>query len=153
MLFAAQAHAGVSVRGGQLIRNGRPWTPHGIVQIAFVAPPAAQRSVFAEAYQHYSPGDYAAMGQRGIDSVRMQISQPGLDPKNPLFAPDFRSRVIGAVRSARAAGLVVMLSVQDEAQSGENNVAHLPNDATRRVWQSLAPVFADDTGVIYRAPV
>lgn len=148
--MATQAHAGVSVESGHLLRDGRPWTPHGVVQIAFVAPPAAQQGVFADAYSHYSPADYTAMRRFGIDSVRIQASQPGLDPDDPLFTTVFRDKLIGAVRAARAAGLVVMLSIQDEKQSGETRgVAALPNDATRRVWRSLAPVFASDTGVMY----
>lgn len=146
---ASAADAGVSIRGGQLVRNGQSWTPHGLVQIAFVAPPAAQTGVFAEAYRRYSPSDYAQMRRRGMDCVRIQVSQPGLDPQNRLFDPVFRARVVDAVRAARAAGLVAIVSVQDESQSGESDVAALPNDATRRVWRSLAPEFADDSGVMY----
>ena len=150
LLAAAPAQAGVSVDGGHLLRDGRSWAPHGVVQIAFVAPPAAQKGVFADAYQHYSSSDYGAMRTRGIDSVRIQVSQPGLDPQDPLFTSDFRSKVIEAVHAARAAGLVVVLSVQDEVQSGETHgPAALPDDATRRVWRSLAPVFASDGGVMY----
>ena len=145
----ATAEAGVSVQRGQLVRDERPWVPHGVVQIAFVAPPAAQKGVFEEAYRNYSPAAYAEMRERGIDSVRMQVSQPGLDPESPLFTAEFKARVVEAVHAARRAGLVVMLSVQDEPQSGETSVASLPNDGTRRVWRSLAPVFADDTGVMY----
>ena len=146
---ATSAQAGVAIRGAQLVRNGQRWVPHGLVQIAFVAPPAAQAGVFAEAYRAYSPTDYAEMRRRGMDCVRIQVSQPGLDPQNPLFDPAFRSRIVEAVRAARAAGLVVIISVQDESQSGETNVAALPDDATRRVWNSLAPVFAADDGVMY----
>lgn len=149
-LTAATAHSQVSVQSGKLTLSGRPWMPHGIVQIAFVAPPAAQQGVFADAYQHYSPHDYEEMRRHGIDSVRIQVSQPGLDPQNALFTPAFRSQVTDAVHAARAAGLMVMLSVQDEVQSGETKgVASLPNDATNRVWQTLAPIFAQDPGVMY----
>ncbi|KJV35697.1 glycoside hydrolase family 5 protein [Luteibacter yeojuensis] len=150
-LAALQAHAEVEVRDGHLLRNGRPWAPHGVVQIAFVAPPAAQAGVFAEAYQHYRPSDYASMRKHGIDAVRMQVSQPGLEQGGPLFDPRFRAQVIDAVHAARAAGLVVMLSVQDEEQSGENpkTVANLPNEHTRAVWRSMAPEFRTDKGVMY----
>jgi endoglucanase len=149
LVFATQASAGVAVRGALLMRNEKPWVPHGVVQIAFVAPPAAQKSVFQDAYQHYSPADYEEMRRHGIDSVRMQVSQPGLDPQNRLFDAAFREKVIEAVRAARAAGLVVLVSVQDEGQSGETSVASLPNDGTARVWRSIAPVFATDGGVMY----
>ena len=90
------------------------------------------------------------MRLRGIDSVRIQVSQPGLDPQSEIFDTTFRDRVIGAVHAARAAGLVALVSVQDEEQSGEQHgVAHLPNPSTGRVWTSLAPVFAHDPGVLY----
>ncbi len=143
------AQQSVSVRNGRLLLDGNPWTPHGVVQIAFVAPPSAQKSVFLDAYQHYSPLDYKQMRMRGIDSVRIQVSQPGLDPQSEIFDTTFRDRVIGAVHAARAEGLVVLVSVQDEEQSGEQHgVAHLPNTATGRVWASLAPEFAHDPGVL-----
>lgn len=150
MQAAPPAAPVVRIAGGRLLRDGRPWTPHGIVQIAFVAPPAAQTGVFVDAYRHYSSDDYAAMRRHGIDSVRIQISQPGLDPQDPLFTTAFRDQVAAAVGAARRAGLVVILSVQDEKQSGETRgVAALPNEATRRVWRWLAPVFAEDSGVMY----
>ena len=89
------------------------------------------------------------MKERGLDSVRIQVSQPGLDPKGPLYDPEFRAKFVAAVHAARTAGLVVLVSIQDEEQSGEANVAALPNSATARVWRSLAPEFADDSGVMY----
>ena len=146
---ATAASAGVAVRGGQLVKDGQRWVPHGLVQIAFVAPPAAQTGVFAEAYRAYAPADYAEMRRRGMDCVRIQVSQSGLDPQGRLFDQAFRDRVVSAVHAARAAGLVAIISVQDESQSGETDVAALPNDATRRVWNSLAPVFAGDDGVMF----
>jgi hypothetical protein len=51
------------------------------------------------------------------DSVRIQIAQSGMDPQNALFTPNFRGRAIGAIRSARAANLTVIVSVQNEPQS------------------------------------
>ena len=63
---SACGQASISVSGGRLQRDGCPWTPHGVVQIAFVAPPAAQQGVFTEAYQHYSPSDYTAMRSYGL---------------------------------------------------------------------------------------
>ena len=74
------------------------------------------------------------------------MSQSGLDPHDPKFDPSFRARVIAA---ARAAVLVVILSVQDESQSGETHVATLPNEGTRRVWASIAPEFAQDDDMMF----
>lgn len=143
----------VQVSGVRLLRDGVPWTPHGFVQIAFVAPPAAQTGVFLTAYQNYDPSEYAVMAALGADTVRMQVSQPGLDPSlnNPLFSKDFLTSVQNAVFAARAAGLNVIVSVQDEEQSGEdpNKIADLPNCGTNRVWAELAPLFKGDTGILF----
>lgn len=145
----AEGQGAVAVKGGSLTRDGRPWMPRGVVQIAFVAPPAAQKGVFAAAYRHFDPDAYAGLRAQGIDSVRMQISQPGLDPQSRLFDKAFRDRVVQAVHAARGAGLTVLLSVQDEEQSGEATPAELPDEATRRVWQAMAPLFGQDRGVMY----
>lgn len=140
----------VTVRDNRLIRDGGDWIPHGFVQVAFVAPPGVNDSnpIFPIASENYSPEEYSAMRASGADSVRMQVSQPGLDPENPLFILQFRGRVIAAVQAARAAGLTVIISIQDETQSGETMPTALPDDATRRVWQELAPAFGTDRGVL-----
>jgi endoglucanase len=140
----------VSVSGDQLLRDGRPWVARGLVSIAFVAPPSAATGVFAQAYRHVGPAELAAMRAWGADSVRFQVSQPGLDPRSPLFSQGFLNAVVGGVRAARAAGLTVLLSVQDESQSGERAApTPLPDDATRRVWAELAPRFRSDHGVLF----
>ena len=147
---AAKTSGTVSVAGNTLLRDGAVWVSHGVVSIAFVAPPAAQSGVFLDAYQHYSTDELAAMRVWGADTVRFQVSQPGLDPKNALFDLNFAFTVIQAVRDARAEGLNVIVSVQDESQSGqEGQSTVLPNAATRRVWQMLAPFFNGDRGILY----
>ena len=139
----------VHVSGTTLLRDGAPWTPHGLNMIAFVAPPAAQSGVFLQAYQHYSPAELSSLRTWGADTVRFQVSQPGLDPQNALYTQTFLDQVHAAVLDARAAGLNVLVSIQDEAQSGEQTPMQLPNAATLRVWSELAPLFNDDTGILY----
>lgn len=141
--------AAVKITNGMLTRGDLPWIPRGVVQIAFVAPPSAQAGVFFDAYQNYTPTDYASMHDLGIDSVRIQVSQPGLDPQSALFDPVFRDRFFDAVRAARAHGLSVLISIQDEEQSGEPAPTDLPNAGTRRVWATIAPQFGDDRGVFF----
>jgi endoglucanase len=119
--------AEVLLKGGvqTLHRDGNPWTPHGVVQIAFVAPPVAQVSgkPFGPAYNNQRNADYADMkAHYGIDSVRIQVSQPAWDPNNTAIynaagSAEFRSRFLGAVSAARAAGLTVIISMQDESQT------------------------------------
>ena len=139
----------VSVSGVNLIRRGVVWNPHGAQIIAFVAPPAAQTSVFAAASAHYSTAEISAVQAWGADTVRFQVSQPGLDPQSALYTSSFLGQVQAAVTYARSIGLNVIICVQDEVQSGETTPATLPNAATQRVWQTLAPLFNADTGILY----
>lgn len=140
-----------------LYRDGVRWTPHGVVQIAFVAPPVAQvgGKPFGPAYDHQRNSDYAIMkATYGMDSVRIQVSQPAWDPSNTAIynaagSASFRTRFLGAVQAARDAGLTVIISMQDESQSGETNEAPLPNGSTTRAWRQIAPSFKTDRGVMF----
>jgi endoglucanase len=139
----------ITVSGNRLLRDGERWAPHGLNMIAFVAPPAAQAGVFRAAYAHYDAAELSALAAWGADTVRFQVSLPGTDPQNALYTQAFVDQVRDAVRDARARGLNVIVSIQDEAQSGESTPAQLPNQATLRVWGVLAPLFNDDRGVLY----
>lgn len=142
---------GVSVSGNQLLLDGRPWVPHGFYQIAFEQPPtfSDEHRFWKVAAQFYNPGEYANMRAFGADSVRIQVAQPGMDPQDRLSTPEYRQAVLGAIGAARAAGLVVIVSVQDEQQTGEPHPADLPNPATGRAWQQIAPAFAHDRNVVF----
>jgi len=144
-----QAPTSVTVSGVNLMRRGVVWNPHGAQIIAFVAPPAAQTSIFSAAYAHYSTAEISAVQGWGADTVRFQVSQPGLDPQSALYTASFLGQVQAAVTYARSIGLNVIICVQDEAQSGETTPATLPNAGTQRVWQTLAPLFNSDTGILY----
>ncbi|MBE7158695.1 MAG: cellulase family glycosylhydrolase, partial [Rhodospirillales bacterium] len=146
---AQVATGAVTVSGNTLLRDGTVWVSHGVVSIAFVAPPAAQSGVFLSAYQHFSVDELKAMKAWGADTVRFQVSQPGLDPQSPLYTSEFVTAVKNGVLQARAAGLNVIVSVQDESQSGEAHPVALPDAATQRVWQVLAPLFNNDRGILY----
>lgn len=143
----------VVVHGKSLMRDGRPWIPHGFYQIAFEVAPAnlerADHGFWATAYRHYSPAEYPAMRRAGADSVRLQISQAGADSRSPLFDHTFLERALDAVASARRAGLTVIVSVQDESHVPDDKPIGLPDDGTRRVWREIAPRFAHDSGVLY----
>ena len=145
-----------SIEGKQLLRDGKPWIPHGFYQVPFEVPPGnfteqntAGHEFWQEAYDGYSPAEYNEMKGEGADSVRLQIAQDGADPENSKFYdPQWLKQAIGAVQAARAAGLTVIVSIQDEVQTGSSSEAPLPNDATRRVWRELAPIFGQDRGIL-----
>jgi len=142
----------VTVEGRQLLRGGRPWIPHGFFQVAFAVPPTYtdQKAFYRQAYEGYSPSEYDTMKAEGADSVRMQLAQDGADPSNDkFFDASWLQQAIDAVHAARAAGLIVILSIQDEKQTGVRKEAPLPDEATRRVWTELAPIFGKDRGVLF----
>ncbi len=139
----------VSISGNRLLRDGILWVPHAVQLVAFVAPPSAQKPPFTAAYAHYSTAELAAIKTWGADSIRFQISQPGADPQSSLYDPAFLQTAVGAVKAARSLGLNVIVSIQDETQSGETSPASLPNAATSRVWKNLAPMLNGDNGIIY----
>lgn len=147
--MAALPKGKVTISGNQLLKDGAVWNPRAVQLVAFVAPPSAQRPPFTAAFAHYSTAELTEIKTWGADSVRFQVSQPGTDPQNPLYDPSFVQTVVGAVKAARAIGLNVIVCIQDESQSGESSPAMLPNAATDRVWQNLAPMLNGDDGIIY----
>lgn len=54
------------------------------------------------------------MRAAGADLVRLQTAQVAADPQSPLFGRPFLEKANGAIRAAGAAGLTVIVSVQDE---------------------------------------
>jgi endoglucanase len=154
----ASQSGGVAVAGRQLLRDGKPWIPHGFFQIAFAVPSAAfgitvngkaPNPAFQIAYTYYSPSEYTEMRQAGADSVRMNIAQDGADSDNKqYFDQQWFDTAISAVHAARAAGLSVIVSIQNEAQTGSAG-SPLPNEGTRHVWKRLARIFGHDRGVLF----
>jgi len=120
-----------------------------LVSVAFNAAPSVRQGLFLTAYNDFSPTELEAMKTWGADTVRFMIAQPALDPQAPLYDPTFISHVQTGVTEARAAGLNVIVTVQDESGTGETNPMALPNAGTGRVWQQLAPMFAGDPGIMF----
>ncbi len=141
------------VEGIHLTRDGQPWIPHGFHQIAFAVAPGALSGAppfFGAASRNYTPQEYLDMREHGADSVRIQVAQNGIDRNGSYYSREFEAKVIGAVHAARQAGLTVIISIQNEEQTGEQQKeAELPTAATERVWRALAPVFAQDHGVLF----
>ena len=141
----------VSVAGHQLLRDGKPWVPHGFFQVAFQASPSESNvpNWEVQAQSNYSPSEYTAMAKAGADSVRVMLGQPAGDIQNTAFySSALVTEFISAVKSARSAGLTVIVCVQDESITQDPNPTVLPDAATQRVWQQLVPAFKDDKGIL-----
>jgi endoglucanase len=143
----------VSVQGKELLRDGKAWVPHGFYQIAFEVAPAnlgrADHPFWGIAYKHYSPQEYRDMRGAGADSVRLQIAQVAADRRSSLFDRAFLDQAMDAIRSARETGLTVIVSIQDESHVPGEAAIDFPDDGTRRIWNEIAPRFAQDRGVLF----
>jgi endoglucanase len=143
------ATSGISISGNLLFKNGVQWTPKGLQLSAFVASPAVGSGVYAAAYQHFTLAELNAIQAWGADTVRFQIGQPEMDSQSPLYTSSFVTQLSQAVAQARAQGLMVILSLIDQSQTGETSVASLPNTATIRAWGTLGGIANNDTGIMF----
>ena len=139
----------VSVSANMLMKSGAVWVPKALQLNAFVASPTVGSGVYLQAYQNYSSATLAGVQSWGADTVRFQIGQPELDPQSSIYTASFVSQVQAAVTKARSLGLNVVLSVQDQAQTGETSPAAVPNAATLRAWNTLLTVANGDQGILF----
>jgi hypothetical protein len=149
-IFQSAAAAGlVDVSGRSLLRDGRPWVPHGVTVVGLLPPSPSKFPIYAEAQKHWGPAELNAIRAYGANVIRFQVSQPGLDPESPIYSPEYLQRLRQAVEEARRQNFTVILSVQAQGGAGLPNLPTMPDGSTERAWRALAPVFARDTGVMY----
>ena len=146
--------AGVSVRGRLLVRDGTTFFMKGFNSIALVQPDGcSQPSPQPSNAQRTYGGDMlqAMLDIWGANTVRFQVSQKGLDPADPELGagqPEYLDRIKAGVALARAKGLVVIVSMQDQKYAC-GLTRPLPSSQTLRAWQALAPAFKDDPDVVF----
>jgi len=112
----------VDVSGLTMTLNGSPWLSKGVVLQGFVRPIAALQADSGQsgipeilnARENYGQAELAAIHAFQADTIRFQIGQPALDPASPLYDPTYLSDVVSAIKTARQAGFVVMIMMQDE---------------------------------------
>jgi hypothetical protein len=143
------ATGAITISGGKLLKDGAAWRPNALQLSAFVAAPSVAAGVYLNAYQHYSAAELMGLQTWGADTVRFQVGQPEMDPQSPVYTTAFVSAVQSAVTQARADGLNVIVSLQDQAQTGETAPASLPNASTGRAWSTLTGLFRSDQGIMF----
>jgi endoglucanase len=154
-LTSAQQTVGVS--GLTMTLNGSPWLSRGVVLQGFVRPLAALQSETSEsgipqilnARQNFDTAELAAIRNFHADTIRFQIGQPALDPQSALYDPTYLTQVVSAIQTARQAGFVVMIMMQDEPISGEPTPHPLPIAETQSDWDLLTAQFGTDRGVVF----
>lgn len=144
----------VDVSSTSMTLNGSPWLSKGVAPQAFVRPLAGlqtdpSESARLNARENYGATELAAIHAFGADTIRFQIGQPALDPASPLYDSTYLAQVVSAVQTARQAGFVVMIMMQDEAISGDPHPHPLPTAETQTDWDLLAARFGSDRGVVF----
>lgn len=141
---------GVQAGGRQLLRDCKPWVPHGLSFFGRLLPAGRQADPStANARERYAATALPLASAIGADVVRLQIGQPFLDPQSSEFAKGYLGEVKDAVAQARRAGFSVILSLQWEGRTGVKPVEMLPKDSALRAWSAVAPAFADDLGIAF----
>lgn len=143
------ATPGVAVHGSGLFLDGAPWVPRGVQIVGLVAPDGALQGKYVAAHEHFSDAELRTAVADHADLVRFQVSEFGLDPQGALYSPAYVQEVAGGVRAARALGMEVIVSLQAQGPAGEPNRCPLPDAGAARAWDTLAPMFADDRGVMF----
>lgn len=105
--------------------------------------------------------ELAAASSWGANMLRFQLSQPALDPSGTetivdqktgqtinFYDPTYLPTVIAAINQARAAGFLIILSMQDEAGTGTSEHKNLPTQATINAWNQLLPTFGSAPDVM-----
>ena len=142
----------VSVSGTHMTLNGHPWLSRGVVVQAFVAPhsfAAANEPEIVKARSVYGERELEAIRDFGANTIRFQVSQPALDPENPIYDAEYVHQLIEGLRLARRKGFIVVIMMQDESISGESTPHPFAIGETLRDWKMLNSIFGKDRGVLF----
>jgi endoglucanase len=138
----------ITVSHNEFLKDGAPWVPNSFTLVGHVAPAGHVLSWLQGARQLQGPALLQQARSLGANTLRFQVSEPGLDPQASIYDAGYIQEVIQGVRQARAAGFVVIISMQWEAPSGLKGLTDMPNDSTGRAWSQLSHEFANDGGVM-----
>jgi hypothetical protein len=141
---------GVTVDGNRLLRDGRPFVPHGFNMIGLLTPDWCARRVGLAARDHFGAAELDAARAWHANTLRFQLSQRGLaDPSVPAAArAAYLDRVVAGVALARSKGFVVIVSMQDQSYAC-GSVHPLPSMLTVGAWDAVVPRLKTDSSVIF----
>jgi ABC-type sugar transport system substrate-binding protein len=138
---AQAATQGVTLVGNQFYLNGRPFVPHGLVSVSQLNSPWCTRSATRGAAAHYGDTEIStAKGNWHVNTLRFQVSQPVLaGPNGAAYAQQVQTNV----QKALTAGLVVIISMQDDSWACGPG-APLPSQETETAWHTLLTNTSDE---------
>jgi len=157
----AQASDDIFVQRNRLEQNGHEWISMGFTFDAFIAPLESlngcgrceesikeKMNKVVSARKNFGLDSISKAKSLGANTIRLQISQPGLDPQSQIYSYEYKINLENAIRTIRNAGLVVMLSMTHGEWSGLEGQGGFPNDSTFRSWTALRTIISGDQGVI-----
>lgn len=141
--------SGIYVQGAHLMQNGATFIPRGVQIVGLVAPNADLTGKYIPAHQHFGAAELAQAVADHANLVRFQVSEFGLNPSDPLYAPHYLAEVESGIELARAAGLDVIVSLQAQTPAGNEIRCPLPDAGAATDWRELAQAFAGDDDVMF----
>jgi endoglucanase len=131
---ASASNTGITTSGDEFLLNGQPFVPRGFNSIALLNSPWCSQSVTAAAAANFTSTELAtAMSSWHANTLRFQVSQPVLaGPDGAAYA----QQVQAGVGMARAAGFVVIVSMQDQFLAC-GPAEPLPSQETEDAWAAL----------------
>lgn len=155
LLPIAASAENLTIQGRSFYRDGKPWLPKGVHVGAFNRPlniasgPKWMNDASAQLRTTWGPEELNAVKRVfAADTIRLDVSQPALDPKSPIYDPAYLTDLLSGVKLARSSGFVVIVVVNSQAPSGLADLPCMPNDSTVRAWKTLAPSLMNDQGIM-----
>jgi endoglucanase len=141
--------AGITVDGRLLMDNGRAWVPNGVQITGLVAPDADLTGKYIQANAHFGAAEMQAAVADHVDLLRIQVSEFGLNPADPLYDPGYLAEIESGVALAESYGLNVDISLQAETPAGNEIRCALDDSGAATDWSELASAFAGDPNVMF----
>ena len=124
--------------------------PAKVQIVGLVAPDNALSGKYVAAHQNFSAHELSQAVADGADTVRLQVSNFGLDPDSTLYSPAY-VRGVRTGSSLRGASALERDRLGSGAGARGARLALSPagRTGTERVWTELASMFKNDPGVMF----
>ena len=142
----------ITVSGTNFLRGGEPWYPRGYNCLGLLAPDWCDDPLAHKAKAIFSRDTREVWRSHGANLLRWQVSQPGVTDASLDDATRGRyvDYVVDGIRTVRSEGWNCIVSCQDQ-KHGCGPGASTPSPRTTLFWQTMAPHFVDDLGVMLEA--
>jgi len=143
----------ITISGRTLLRDGKPWVPKTVAIVGTSVPPAIAgqacvMSALKTALANLSESTFTSLKTLGADTARITVSATGYDPASTEYDPGYAAFTRRWVNYARSIGLNVVLTMRQHAPACVGKET-MPDNSTAVAWKTLAPLFAQDHGVIF----